>query len=255
MSAGPIFAQPVAVSRLDDCDFYHVMDLPGHGMTGGLCDLRDGVDEYLGHFVFAGKRVLEIGPASGFLTFEMEKRGARVVAVEVSDEHLWDYVPFPDPVMKPIHETRRRGISRLKMSFWLAHAAYQSRSQVYYGDLYRLPQDLGNFDVAVLAAVLLHTQSPLQIIDQCAMRSRALIITDVFHPELEGQAICRLHPTAENAAWDTWWHFSTDFFLQYLSVLGFAALTMYRHVHFITCDVTKPLRPVTFFTIVASKGA
>ena len=82
-------------------------------MTGGLCDLRDGVDEYLGHFVFAGKRVLEIGPASGFLTFEMEKRGARVVAVEVSDEHLWDYVPFPDPVMKPIHETRRRGRSKV----------------------------------------------------------------------------------------------------------------------------------------------
>jgi predicted nicotinamide N-methyase len=38
------------------------------------------VDPYLGNFDFVGKRVLDVGAASGFLTFEMEKRGAEVVA-------------------------------------------------------------------------------------------------------------------------------------------------------------------------------
>jgi hypothetical protein len=61
---------------LHSCDFYHVMDLPGVGQVGGQWDLRGRVDDYLGHVELRGKRILEIGPASGFLTVEMEKRGA-----------------------------------------------------------------------------------------------------------------------------------------------------------------------------------
>src|SRR5438094_8067518 len=72
------------------------MELPGHGVIEGRdWDLRGGIDEYLGKVDFAGQRVLEIGPASGFLTFEMEKRGADVVSVEVTAEHGWDFVPYP----------------------------------------------------------------------------------------------------------------------------------------------------------------
>ena len=84
------------VEDIADCYFYHTMELPGHGVIEGRdWDLRGGVDEYLGKVDFAGQRVLEIGPASGFLTFEMEKRGAEVVSVEVTDEHGWDFVPYP----------------------------------------------------------------------------------------------------------------------------------------------------------------
>ncbi len=34
------------------------------------------IDDYLGRFDFRGKRCLDIGTASGYLTFEMERRGA-----------------------------------------------------------------------------------------------------------------------------------------------------------------------------------
>ena len=60
-------------------------DHPGGGKIIGLWDLRQTVDDYLGRIDFAGKRVLEIGPASGFLTIEMERRGADVVAVELPE--------------------------------------------------------------------------------------------------------------------------------------------------------------------------
>ena len=81
---------------LADCDFYHSMSIPGVGEIVGLWDLRETVDDYLGRIDFAGKRVLEIGPASGFLTIEMERRGADVVAVELPDGVGWDFVPFPE---------------------------------------------------------------------------------------------------------------------------------------------------------------
>jgi hypothetical protein len=67
-----IFAVAQRVEDVADCYFYHTVELPGYGVINGDWDLRRGVDDYLGKVAFAGQRVLEIGPASGFVTFEME---------------------------------------------------------------------------------------------------------------------------------------------------------------------------------------
>ena len=71
------YAEPRRVDSLTECAFYHVMDLPAFGRVGGQWDLRGTVDDYLGRFDFRDKRALDIGAASGFLTFAMERRGAR----------------------------------------------------------------------------------------------------------------------------------------------------------------------------------
>jgi SAM-dependent methyltransferase len=248
MQYSSLLAAPVDVASLDDCYFYHVMDIPGHGVTTGEWDLRGRVDEYLGQFAFAGKRVLEIGPASGFLTFELEKRGAKLVALEVTDDPGWDFVPYPTAVLSNIYGPRREHMRRLKNSFWFAHAAHRSNAELIYGDAYRLPDALGDFDVAVMASVLLHCHSPLAIIEQCARRSNALIIVDVFTPRLEGAPVCELIPTAENRIWDAWWRFSTDCVIQYCEVLGFCNIQTSIHAQM------YGKRPVKLFTIVATKG-
>ena len=63
------YAEPRAVASLDECYFYHTMDVPGHGTIKGEWDLRGRVDDYLGNFDFSGKRVLDVGAASGILSF------------------------------------------------------------------------------------------------------------------------------------------------------------------------------------------
>jgi 2-polyprenyl-3-methyl-5-hydroxy-6-metoxy-1,4-benzoquinol methylase len=98
-----LVAAPRQFDGPESCDFYHTMDIPGLGLVQGIWDLRGYVDQYLGQMALAGKRVLEIGPASGFLTVEMEKRGAGVVAIEIPDEAEWDFVPYPASVMEPIY--------------------------------------------------------------------------------------------------------------------------------------------------------
>ena len=70
------------------------MEIPGYGLVEGPWDLRGGVDDYLGNVDLNGKRVLEVGTASGFLCFTMEGRGADVVAYDLSDEQSWDVVPY-----------------------------------------------------------------------------------------------------------------------------------------------------------------
>ncbi len=240
-----ISATPRSVA-IEDCDFYHVMDLPDVGCVGGQWDLRGHVDEYLGNVDFLGKRVLEIGPASGFLTVEMERRGAEVVAVEVTDDPGWDFVPYPPAVLDPIRVTRAEHMRRIKNSFWFTHRANNSKAKLYYGDACNLPDALGSFDIAVMAAVLLHTRSPLAIIEECAKRAKTLVICDLLFTDIEGSPVCRLNPTRENKSWDTWWHFSTDFLAQFIGVLGYDNCTITRHTQM------APNGPLQLFTIVAS---
>jgi len=222
------------------------MEIPGYGLMQGDWDLRQGIDDYLGHAPLAGRRVLEIGPASGFLTFEMEKRGAHVVAVEVPDDYGWDFVPYPASFMETIYGPRREEQRAVKNSFWFGHAAHQSKAKLWYGDVYNLPEALGRFDIAVMGSVLLHCHSPLKIVEQCAMRAGALVITDLFNPDLAGEPVCRLVPTRENRLWDTWWSFSPEFFVQFLEVLGFVNTKVTTHVQYASEN------PSTLFTVVAS---
>jgi len=249
MNNNNIFASPLKVEDMADCYFYHTVELPGHGVIKGRdWDLRQGVDEYLGNVSFAGQRVLEIGPASGFLTFEMEKRGADVVSVEVTAEHGWDFVPYPASKLEEIFGPRQIVMQQLKNSYWFSHATLQSKARVYYGDAYNLPASLGQFDIAVLGSVLLHCRDPLRIVEQCGKSARTLIIVDMFHPDLEGAPVCRLAPTPQNFLWHTWWHFSTQFFTQFLAVMGFGSSEVLRH------QQTHRGRPYTLFTIVSKKG-
>ncbi|MBN8941690.1 MAG: hypothetical protein J0H01_19445 [Rhizobiales bacterium] len=232
--------------RREDCYFYHVMDVPGLGAVEGDWDLRGRLDAYLGGIGLDGRRVLEIGPASGFLTFEMEKRGAAVTAVEVTDEPGWDFVPFPSHVLDPHLGPRRDIMARLKNSWWFNHAAFGSKAKLIYGDVYDLPRAIGVFDIAVMGAVLLHLRAPLQVVEQCARRADTLVITDMYCPELEGAPVCRLVPDPTNDRWDTWWEFSTSFLTQFLGVMGFATVTT-------THEQTHRGRTYTLFTIVARR--
>ena len=86
--------KPRIVTDLDDCDFYHTMDIPGYGLVHGEWDLRNGIREYFGDADVSGKRVLEIGTASGFGCFYLESQGAEVVAQDLSSSLTWDIVPF-----------------------------------------------------------------------------------------------------------------------------------------------------------------
>lgn len=60
-----IFAQPRVIEDIEECYFYHTIDIPGHGTIKGNWDLRKGLKEYLGEVDFLGKRILDVGTANG----------------------------------------------------------------------------------------------------------------------------------------------------------------------------------------------
>ena len=70
-----LYVEPWPVRDPQDCHWYHTIDPPSGSVTGEW-DLRNRFDDYVGHVDLSGKRVLDIGTASGFLTWEAERRGA-----------------------------------------------------------------------------------------------------------------------------------------------------------------------------------
>ena len=201
--------------------------------------------------------MLEIGPASGFLTFEIEKKAREVVSVELPmDRSFWNAVPYESlglgrsrtDAWTEEEEQFHEHIARIRQGFWFCHKQFDSNAQVYHGSSENLPEELGDFDVVLLASVLLHTRSPVSVLESCVRRvSGSVIITELFDPGLGESAVCSLVPTVDNRAWDTWWRFSPRFFTQYLEVLGFTDYEVTFH------EQLADGQPVSMYTIAASR--
>jgi hypothetical protein len=84
-----IYAEPRVVTNPAQCIFYHTMDIPGYGHVQGDWDLRGHERQYLGNVDFAGKRVLEVGTASGYLPMYFQP-DAKTVG---SKETWWSLPP------------------------------------------------------------------------------------------------------------------------------------------------------------------
>ena len=64
-----LYAEPRMVTRLDQCFFYHTMELPGFGVVPGHWDLRENFDEYIGGIDLKGNKIVYFSPNFGGLTF------------------------------------------------------------------------------------------------------------------------------------------------------------------------------------------
>ena len=126
-------------------------------------------------------RVLELGPASGYLTFWMERSGAEVVGFEAGFDVPVDLIPFEGRDMRVEKGIIMEVVDRVHNSWWLMHDDLGSGAKLVHGNIYRQPADLGFFDVAVFGAILLHLREPWGAIAETARRTRQrIIVTDVL---------------------------------------------------------------------------
>lgn len=241
----------VAQPKLDECYFYHSVELsPGHEIKG-LWDLRDGVDAYLGHVDFAGRSVLEVGPASGFLSFHMEQCGAAVTALEPPMETLWDIVPLAGFDIDGWRREFSASITGVRNSFRYLHQLRNSQVRLIETDPLAITDVVGSFDIGLIAAVLLHTRSPFSLIESIARQVRqTMIITDLYHDWLGDAPVCQLIPQPAIRQVDTWWAFSPAFIVNALGVLGFERAQINLHHQLLVENDTR----MPMFTVVAHRS-
>jgi SAM-dependent methyltransferase len=209
------------------------MEIPGYGVVNGEWDLRPNIDRYLGHYVFRGKRVLDVGAASGFLSLHMEKAGAEVVSYDLSEAHPWDIVPFSGTVDGPTDADRRKHVRRINNGYWLAHRVLGSKAKVVYGTVYDMPESIGAVDVALYGSILLHLRDPFLALENGARRAReAIIVADIAPLGLFGRFLKRpvfvpVHQRPQH--WDVWWLLPPRLVVEYLAILGLKHATITWH--------------------------
>ena len=236
------------------------MDLPGHATIVGEWDLRGHEADYLGHVNLAGKRVLEIGPASGHLTFWMEAQGAEVVAFDLGPNDDGPVVPYTGVDLQAQAARQAAHRQLVTNSWWYARQALGAKARRAEGTVYELPAELGTFNLVTFSAVLLHLRDPMLALQRAlAMTTETLIVTDVddlgaawWRRKLRRYSAAHMNylPDARTGTpVDGWWGLNPDVLARMVAVLGFGRPRVtYHKQHY-----TGGGRTINNFTMVAPR--
>jgi tRNA (mo5U34)-methyltransferase len=136
--------------------WYHSMELPDGRVIPGyqsLDVLRRRAAQFPIPAHLDGQRVLDIGAWDGWFTFEMERRGARVMAVDSTSFER----------------------------FRVAHDLLASKAEYRIDDVCRLsPATIGYFDIVLFLGVLYHLKHPLLALERVCELSTDLVCVESF---------------------------------------------------------------------------
>jgi tRNA (mo5U34)-methyltransferase len=163
-SAGPFAYVEDWHRRFSQTGWWHSFELPDGTVIAGVNSLeaqKTRIARFPIPADLSGKRVLDIGAWDGWFTFEMERRGAEVVAID-----RWDNPRFRE-----------------------MHAALGSRAEYRRMNVYELnPAKVGQFDVVLFLGVLYHLKHPLLALERvCSVTTdfaavESFALTDRYLP-------------------------------------------------------------------------
>jgi SAM-dependent methyltransferase len=223
------------VERLiEGCHFYHSFDLSNGIHIAGDWDASIGIEKY-GFPDLRGKRVLEVGPASGWFSFYLEMMGAEVTVVETrgygdfdvygEDRYTGAAGRAPDRIVdgKPFWDGPVSG------SFWAMHTVLNSKVQFVNGRIYEVGPELlpEPFDLVVVGALLLHLRDPIGALralhSACKPGGLCIATTPTWEDRDSDPAPMQFLPwTSIDRI--SWWLPNKAAFEHWLSAAGFASI-------------------------------
>lgn len=187
--------------------WWHSFELPDGSVIEGvssLADLKHRLAQWPIPEDLRGKRVLDIGAWDGWFSFEMERRGAEVVAID-----CWD-----NPRFRQMRE------------------ALGSRVDYRVLDVYEAtPERLGKFDLVLFLAVLYHLKHPLLGLERvCALTEgmaavESFVLREEHRPgeQAESRAVMEFYESDEMGGEpDNWYGPSLPCLLALCRTAGFA---------------------------------
>lgn len=204
--------------------WYHTIDLGGGLVTDGVVDLRRPAGKILPQRL-DGLRALDVGTFDGFWAFELERRGASVVATDLD---TFDQTDWP-----PVHrerlarEAQDRGPGE---RFHLAASLLGSEVQRVGCSIYDLAPELvgGRVDVALVGDLLLHLRDPVRGLE--SVRSMLAPGGRLFLVEQISPALTLLRPRSASASLQAlsttfnWWVANARCLRDWLTLAGFARI-------------------------------
>jgi tRNA (mo5U34)-methyltransferase len=195
--------------------WYHSMEFPDGTQIDGhapLSLLRERYADFGLPDDLTGKRTLDLGAWDGWFSFEMERHGAEVTAV--------DLVAMPN--------------------FQLAHERKKSKVRYIVSDVYNLPRhNMGLFDYTLFLGVLYHVRHPLLALDIVCGLTREMAIVDSFVIDGEEREridsplpYCEFYETDElGGGLDNWFGPTIECLLAFCRTAGFVRVKLINLWH------------------------
>jgi tRNA (mo5U34)-methyltransferase len=204
-------------------DWYHTLELAPGVVTAGMFDHRPYVERYGLPADLTGRRVLEVGTFDGFWAFELERRGARVTAIDVDHVEQYDWPP-----RQRAGQTGTRGDG-----FRLAREALGSSVERVALSVYEATPDAlgGQFDLVLCSSVLIHLRDPMLALERMAGLCRGqLVLAEEYSRRLELLPGLKAVEFRGESAHMTWWRPTTRAWLAMVRTAGFEDVR--RHARF-----------------------
>ena len=190
------------IDKLGKLGWYHSLELPDGRVIPGIISieqLRTRIARYPIPEDLRGKRVLDIGAWDGWFSFEMERRGASVVAVD----------------------------SARQEKFFEAKKLLNSKVEYIVEDVCHLsPRDIGYFDIVLFFGVLYHLKHPLLALERvCELTTdlaciESLVIDDP--PTPDAIPLLEFYENSELAGqFDNWCGPNTPCLMAFMRTAGF----------------------------------
>jgi hypothetical protein len=227
------------------------MDVPGIGevRSESAWDLRDRFDEYTGYVPVGGKSLLDVGTASGFLSFEAEKRGAIVTSFDADSVEQIQYIPINDiHLAEELRRTAKEYFYKMRKGYCYLHECFNSKAKAVYGNIYRLSDVAPPSDIVMLGQVLVHVRDPLEVLRQASMLAKETLVITEGSFESDRPIAAFLGTSAIPYSW---WHFSNQLYRHWLSLLGFHVIKESKG--FYKCGYREMPAEVEVWTFVAER--
>jgi tRNA (mo5U34)-methyltransferase len=201
--------------------WYHTIDLGDGRATPGWTDLRDHVRNVGFPDDMSGMVALDCGMFDGFWAFQMEKRGARVIGIDIDD------IPPPDIPRIHYEDVRAEAVRDdlvTERGFAMLKAYFGSSVERNVGTVLELsPERIGGAaDFAFFGALLLHLRDPVGALE-AAYRSlkpggRLMMYEPVSTVLSDKVAAAEFR--ALRGIW-TWWYANIECLKQWVKTAGF----------------------------------
>ena len=127
-----------------------------------------------------------------------------------------------------IYEKQVKGQERLQNAYWYLHNRMNSKAKVHYGDVYKLPVELGIFDVVFMGMILGHLRDHFQAIYSASRLCRSrIVITNQSDAKTrwwrkkKRPPTARFMPAKDRVLRAGWWPLSIECISRMLGTLGF----------------------------------
>ncbi len=250
---------------MEDCIFTQSINSEAGKTIDGLWDIRGREEPYLGVSNFQSRRVLELGPQSGYLTSYMASQGAQVVGFDIGYDLTPDViVAKPEESVSCANELLRAQ-GAVQNSWWYHKRIGCFDAKMVYGDIYHLPADLGMFDISIFPNYLSFLRDPWEAMSQAASITRKrIVVTEVYSKEScsfarDSLEHVSLWAPGSRQVSNLWWAMSPGSVVDSLRQLGFTRtrVTLHNQLQKITQDSSDGsvsfYSETPMFTVVADR--